>query len=130
MKIPTATSGKSLKAAQPRATYPPGTYPLQKYNLSKGQTSASASATRQNWPDIGEDVLSLILNISFDSGNTWQLLLGFTAAGGNLIDMDGKAVTTSTASTILPQPDNPNRQLSGTVTIFATLTSTVTVTVN
>jgi hypothetical protein len=130
MKPKVAVSGKPIRVS-PRATYPPGTYNLPTRNLSVGQTSVTASATRETWPDNGGDVLSLITNISYDSGKTWQLLLGFTTPGGIIIDPSTQQpATVSTATTVLPQPNNPNRVISGTVTTYVTLKSNLTVTVS
>jgi hypothetical protein len=73
----------------------------------------------------------MTVNISFDGGTTFHLLLGFTAAGGNLIDpFTQQPIIASTATTALPQPSNPNRVVGGSITTFATLTSSVSVTVN
>jgi hypothetical protein len=126
-----ARKSKTTSEITPFGTYPPGTYTPPNVNLKRGQTTATATATRQNWPDIGSDVISMTVNISFDGGNTWQLLVGFTARGGDLINpATGMAVTESAVTTSLPQPNNPNRVISSVITTYVTLNSTVAVTVN
>lgn len=115
----------------PTNTFPPGTYHSAVYSLSAGQAQIGVSAARNNWPNSGSDVVSMTMEASLDGGISWQLLVGFTAAGGVVTNPWTHAVqATSDVTVMLPDPTNPNRQVRATVVIFSAINTAVSATVS
>jgi hypothetical protein len=114
-----------------QVNYPPGTYVSGNINLKAADSSVTGSCTRNNWATVTGDIASLTVDISLDGGTTWQLLVGFTAAGGDPIDpATGLPATTSSVTTSLPQVGNTKRVLKGTLQVFSQLTTTVSYSVS
>jgi hypothetical protein len=131
MPVTAAVSGQPITMVPPRANYPAGQYPSsQNVSLTVGQSTLLVSASRQSWTSIGSDVVKVEIDISFDGGTTWQLLIGFTASGGTVLDPNSVQATQSSASIGIPQPDNPNRVIRALMQTFTTLSTLVQVTVN
>ena len=62
------------------------------------------------------------LDVSLDGGLTWQSDLGiprqgFTAQGGVVTDRRGNVIAVTVGVFPLPEPDNPNRRVRGSLTI-------------
>ena len=114
-----------------QVNYPPGTYTSGNIKLKATDSSATGTCTRNNWATVTGDIASLTINISFDGGTTWQLLVGFTTAGGNPIDpATGLPAAASSVTASIPQVGNPNRILKGTLQVFSQLTTTVSYSVS
>jgi hypothetical protein len=125
----TLPTGKTV--ALPAQTYQPGTHTSPKLSLAVGQSSIEIEAARNSWPDTGSAVVSVVVNISFDAGNTFQLLAGFTAGGGDVINPFTKTLETKSSFGVpIPQPQNANRQVQAIATIFSAINTSVSVTVN
>jgi hypothetical protein len=127
--MPTLPNGTTTLL--PTGNYKVGTFNTQIYTLLVGQSHIVAAADRNKWPDIGSDVVSLTVNVSFDAGATTELLAAFTAGGGDIMDFSGQTVITQSDVRIdVPQPDNPNREVQAIVTTFAALNTAVYVTMS
>ena len=71
---------------------------------------------RNSWTDTGSDVVSVLVEASFDGGSTWPVQWGYTARGGNLtFTRDGSAISYSGIYFSLPDVGNPNRKLRVTI---------------
>lgn len=127
--MPTLPNGKTVALAT--QTYQPGTFTSPVLSLAAGQSTITIEAARNSWPDTGTDVLSLVFNLSFDSGSTWQLLVGFTARGGDIINPFTHVLETKSSFTAsIPQPENTNRRVQAVATIITAINTSVSVTVN
>jgi hypothetical protein len=113
----------------PTRNYNAGTFSTQPWDLQVGQSQITIMADRNGWPDTGADVISLRFDISFGGGPV-QVLAGFTARGGDLINpWTGQLLAQSSFSTNIPQPENPNRQITATATIFSRINTAASMTV-
>jgi hypothetical protein len=79
------------------------------YAVPDAAVSLTLVAARSAWPttNVGggaaaHDVVSVLAETSYDGGSTWPHLIGFTAAGGNLLTPTGSAVTSSSVTASLP----------------------------
>src|SRR3989337_1974847 len=71
---------------------------------------------RNSWTDTGSDVISVLVEASFDGGSTWPMQWGYTARGGNLtFTRAGSAISYSGIYFSLPDVGNPNRKLRVTI---------------
>ena len=84
-----------------------------------GVYHATLIAKRDNWPDIGGDILSLSLDVSYDNGSTWQFLVSATTPGG----VPGLPYTK--IGTSIPQPLNANRRIRGTVSLGTVISTEI-----
>jgi hypothetical protein len=127
--MPTLSNGTTTLI--PTGDYKAGTYNSQVYTLLVGQSHIVASADRNSWPATGSDVISLTVNVSFDSGNAFQLLLGFTSIGGDITNPWTQIVEAQSHLAMdVPQPDSPNRQIKATATLFTGINTAVSLTVS
>jgi hypothetical protein len=127
---PLATLPNGTTVILPTMDYSAGTY-NQNLNLSVGQKHIVATADRNNWPISPAVVAGMTVNISFDGGKTSQLLFSYATGGGVVNDfVTGQPLTTTTASIDVPQPSNPNRQITLIVTTYVTLNTSVAVTMS
>ena len=112
-------------------TYQPGVYTSPKLLLSPTQSQITLTAARNNWPDTGADVLSISANASFDGGQTWSFLSGFTAPGGAIVNpWTGQTETASSFMIGIPQVGNANRMVQVIATVITAINASVSVTVN
>jgi cyclophilin family peptidyl-prolyl cis-trans isomerase len=126
--MPTLPNGTTTLL--PTGNYKAGTFTSPVYDLQVNQSQVSVAADRNNWPDTGSDVVSVVVSLSFDNWTTQQVLAGFTAPGGNLTDPWGGSGAQSWFSVEIPQPENPNRQVKADVTTYARINTAVHVTVS
>jgi hypothetical protein len=125
--MPTLPNGTTTLL--PTGNYNAGTFNSQVYTLLVGQSHIVVAADRNNWSNIGSDLISLTVNVSFDAGKTTQLLAAFTAGGGDIMDFVGQNVIAQSDVRIdVPQISNPNREVQAIVTTFAALNTAVYVT--
>lgn len=127
----------TVRAQQPGGSTVTQTFPNRRYNqgtdtigpvsIPVGATALKVRATRDAWPDIGGEVFSVLMQISFDGGNTWMDWGGFGAYGGDVHGRDGSIVPESYCNVGLPDSQNPQRQLRGTVTVNRALNTAITV---
>lgn len=93
-------------------------------NIQNNVSGFTLTASRAGWPDIGGDLFRLVIDISMDGGNTWELgWLGFSTVGGTLLDRQGNVVAETTVSRQFPA--GTNRRARMTVTAFAQFTTTL-----
>lgn len=113
----------------PNRRYNQGTDTFGPVSVPVGASRLTMRATRDNWPDIGSEVIQIIAQLSFDGGNTWIDWGGFGAYGGDARQRDGSIAAESTFGIQLPDTQNPQRQLRGRVTVNRALDTAITVTV-
>ena len=96
------------------------TYEAKRFDFSigvpipVGLSEVTIMAKRDNWPDSLDNVIDILIDISFDGGLTWiDGFIGFTARGGEVYDEFGQLMTYSFATCRLPQPENNNRLARG-----------------
>ena len=93
-----------------------GTYLLPSSNVPNGISSAVLSFDRSLWTNPAGK-MEMQLEISFDNGTSWQILGAFTAEGGVVLDMLGNVATKTSIKIGVPQPQNNNRKVRGTLII-------------
>lgn len=111
----------------PNRRYNQGTDSIGPVAIQLGASRLQVRATRDAWPSTGGEVFSVLMQISLDGGNTWQDWGGFGAFGGDIRHRDGSIAPESTFSIQLPDTQNPQRQLRGTVTVNRALNTAITV---
>lgn len=114
------------------------TFPNRRYNqgvdtfgpvsIPVGATKLTLRATRDGWPDTGAEVIQIMARLSLNGGNTWVDWAGFGTYGGDARQRDGSIAAESTMVIDLPDPQNPQRQLRGVITIQRALNTAITVT--
>jgi len=99
------------------ATYAVGDYSFLPVSIPVGYTVAYAKLSRALWLDPLTHV-QWDISVSQDSGATWVPLASGTSVGGISIDpRTGIPRPFYTVGAGISQPDNPNRQLKGTIHI-------------
>jgi hypothetical protein len=93
-----------------------------------GQTKYEVYASREAWPITGGNVIQVTAEISFDGGENWEHLVGFTADGVDRIDPNSGLMGTESGATVtLPEPDNPNRRIRTKMNVLTPLKTAVNV---
>jgi hypothetical protein len=110
----------------PERRYDPGAAAFGPFAIPDGMTRIEIGLTRVNWPENGLDVVTLAVDVSVDSGQTWRYWYGFTAPGGAPIDDEtGQIATRSYMSTGIPA--GTNRRVRGRVTVTLPLDTAVSI---
>lgn len=104
--------------------YSPATRTYGPAALDAAWTRAQISLSRESWPDTGGNVVDATLEISFNGGQTWELLTSFSAAGGDALDRFGNVIPTSYVRVTLPNTGT-GRSVRGTVTNTATIRTAI-----
>lgn len=100
------------------------------YKVPLGCDLYTFTADRSAFPDAkaGVSVVKYRADVSFDGGQTWQLLLGYDAPGGACLDPNGNVATVNQWTHGIPQPNNPNRQVRLSMTPLVDLKTDMQVT--
>lgn len=115
----------------PTRNYNAGTTNVPAQELQIGQSKINIAMDRNNWPDNGGNVVECRFDISYDNGATKQLLAGFGCAGGNIVNpWTNQVQAQSSVELAIPQPENPNRQITAIVTVYVRINTAVYVTVS
>jgi hypothetical protein len=107
--------------AQVRAA---GSYALPSTLIPDGLTRLLATLARNAWANTGRDVIKATIEVSYDGGTTWPQAWGFTAVGG-VGTFKGQTLANSTLS--VPLKAGSGRRVRGTVVLFTSLNTAVTV---
>lgn len=126
-KVTAQTPSGTVVNTFPNRRYNQGTDTIGPVTVPVGTSIVTVRATRDAWPDIGGEVVRLIVQLSFDGGNTWMDWGGFGAEGGDVIRRDGSIAPESSQSLHLPDEQNPLRQLRGLITVNRALSTAITV---
>jgi hypothetical protein len=117
--------------------YAKGVTSIAAMQVPKGAIQAVIRAKRLTWPTktLATKPVAVIrcnLEISYDAGITWRLLLAFTALGGVVLTKDGLVSTESYASTKMDKShyDADVRLVRGEIECFDPLTTVVNVEFN
>lgn len=90
-------------------------------NIPIGLSVLSFKIDRLNWPDTGNDIISGLVEISFDAGVTWPIRNGFTTIGGIILDEKGAELPYTSIQFKIPDISNKDRQLRYSLDIRTTL---------
>jgi hypothetical protein len=71
--------------------------------IPDGAHELKVRLSRDSWPDTGEQVVQVLVELSFDDGKSWQPWIGFGAHGGDIRKADGLASSESTVYSMLPE---------------------------
>ena len=100
----------------PERNYPSAKQTSGVYDVALGVTQVTLRASRLSWPNTGQEVIQASFDLSFDGGATWiSPYCGFGARGGDYYFRTGILAEYSMVTIALPQPDNPNRKIRGTM---------------
>lgn len=110
----------------PQQSYTPNTR-SQTANVDVGFIEFTVRLTRVGWPvNGGADIVTVLVEISFDAGATFPHKAQLTAKGGNLVfNSTGLPINATEMTFSMPQPANVNRRVRVTITNTVTLTSAV-----
>lgn len=120
----------------PRNTYgagatpqSPKTVPIPSTAIALGVTQAVITATRNSWPDIGQDVAVIKMEFSQDGGVTWPMAAEIRTAGGPMTykGVPSPATVITVPQQLLGDPSNSQRRVRGLLTLFTPLDTAVTV---
>ena len=104
------------------ATHNIGQYASSAIAIPANSSRMAHKIMRNSWVDTGSDVISVLVEASFDGGSTWPMLWGYTARGGNLVSGgDGSPITYSAIDFLFPDVGNANRRLRVTINTLASL---------
>lgn len=115
----------------PNQRYARGSHSFGPIGIPAGAEHVTIALTRENWPDIGGDVVGVLTEASYDGGNTWTTLVGFTTRGGELRLLNGAIAPVSSVTGTLDALALPPtmRQVRGLVTVERAIDSAITITV-
>lgn len=94
------------------------------FALPPGANSFKLACDRSQFQNTPDRVISCMAYISYGGGKTEQVLVGFTATGGDL-SKDGILATESSVVINLQQPKNPNRMIRVELTPLQDITTNV-----
>jgi hypothetical protein len=95
--------------------------------LDPSVSQVRITLTRESWPLTPNDVLvSIGMDISYDDGATWGVLISSDIPGGIRLDRAGNPALTQIVGSNVLEIGNPNRRLRGVVTNVANLTTAIT----
>ena len=103
----------------------PGKQDFPAIAIDKGMSLVTAVIDRATMASASLQI-DWSLELSLDGGVTWVFWGGAGTKGGLLLSPKALPVTESTLSVELPQPDNPDRQIRGQVTVDEAVTTALT----
>lgn len=109
----------------PSQSYPIGPQAIGPFTIPAGNTRIQVTCTHGTWPLTNNDlVLQATFEVSFDNGVNWQELTSVGWGGGTLpVDKFGNPQPANVLTTSIVSPC----QLRGTVNVFQSLTTAITV---
>ena len=109
----------------------PQTITISSITVPTGLTTFKFSIARANWTNVNA-ILTITIDVSFDSGVTWQNWGGFKSHGGTVVNQDnGLTATESYITAQIGQPTNAGRRVRGTIVISgASINASGTLTMN
>jgi hypothetical protein len=123
-----------------RRNYAVGTHPVAPTPVPAGVARTEILIDRADWLNAAV-TMNFRLELSLDAGATWSpdpsgqeafpwapFPITFSGRGGAMPMPGGGTLANSTVSFDVPQPDNPNRQVRGSMVVEgATLRTTITI---
>lgn len=97
--------------------FPRGKATVSAKKLPIGVSKIRIALSREGWPDTGQEIAQLRCEVSMDNGLTWPFHAAIGVMGGDFINRDGSIASESFLAIDLPEKDNPNRMLRGTINI-------------
>lgn len=118
-------------ASVPSASYPANRWQFTSGNLTTTWATATLTLTRESWPDVGGNLLSIGLEYSVDAGQSWSFLASATAVGGTLTyppthPRAGQDITVFAMRVLLPGVGVVTRRVRGFIENAASLQTAVT----
>lgn len=108
----------------PEGNYQPGVYHFEPITVPKETQQLTVTAKREQWPDTGEDVVSIKIDYSNDGGKTWKNLFGFNSMGGQMVDRKtGIVQVQSWVEFNVPDLGSSDRQIRGRLETYTALTT-------
>ena len=95
------------------------------FKIPIGVDTFRFAADRSLFPDVKDQVVNCEADISYDGGETWDLLCAFTAAGEEHV-VDGVVSTESGMIVGLLQETNPNRLIRTRMILSKSCSTSVT----
>jgi hypothetical protein len=99
------------------ASYAVGVYPFSAIAIPTEYTQASLKVARSAWLNPLSK-LKFTMEISFDNGVSWPQSFSATAQGGVAL-VNGLPAPFSFIGAPLPQPENPDREIRGSIEVIA-----------
>lgn len=110
----------------PSKEYKTGIYEFQAVAIPKEAQTITVSATRNQWPDTGREVVYVQIDYSKDGGRTWANLFGFKTIGG--VSLDRKTGVVQDQSWVefnVPDVGGLDRLIKGRLETYTDLTTQV-----
>ncbi len=118
----------SSQTVLPSQNYHKGVYAFPNVPLNADAQTVVVSVKRDNWPDTGQDVISVRFEFSKDNGRTWVFLFGFQTQGGQIRNpKTGMVQDASWVEFSLPEYGQSHRQIRGAVETYVSLTTSLSI---